>query len=317
MLIVYGPTGVGKTDVALAIAQHIPAEIINMDMGQFYAPLSIGTAKPDWKNSDVPHHLFDIIDTPVNYTVTEYRTLLYKTVEEVLQRGRLPILVGGSGFYLHALLFPPQVAIGDSDISSFYPTGTDLWSELYAIDPKRALSIDKSDEYRIKRALTIWHSTGKLPSSYAPIYQPEVDFIIIFLERDRQELKERINGRVLEMFEHGWIAEAKALIETPWKQFIQRKNLIGYSEIFDYLSSKKSDVDFRLMVNSISAQTRQYAKRQFTFWRKLEREIKKERQYTGTSIGCLETVNLTNTDIHLYINELLKRLPLGEVKKYE
>lgn len=317
MLIVYGPTGVGKTDLALAIAEAIPAEIINMDMGQFYTPLSIGTAKPDWKHSSTPHHLFDIIDTPFNYTVADYRTLLYKTVEEVTQRGNLPILVGGSGFYLHALLFPPQVAIPDVDISFFYKPGTDLWQELYAIDPKRALSIDKADEYRIKRALSIWHATGKLPSSYVPVYKPEADFMIMFLERDRQELKKRINSRVLEMFEQGWIAETKALEDTPWKQFIQHKNLIGYSEIFDYLSSEKTDENFAVMVDKISAQTRQYAKRQFTFWRKLEREIKKENQYTGSNIGCLETVNLTNIEIHLYINELLKRLPLVLGKKYE
>src|SRR5271156_1977599 len=104
MLIVYGPTGVGKTDLALAIAKRIPAEIINMDVGQFYTPLSIGTAKPDWKQSPIPHHLFDIINNPINYTVNDYRTVLYTTVKEILARGNLPILVGGSGFYLHSLL---------------------------------------------------------------------------------------------------------------------------------------------------------------------------------------------------------------------
>ena len=153
MLVVYGPTGVGKTDFALAIAERVPSEIINMDVGQFYTPLSIGTAKPDWKHSAVAHHLFDIIDTPANFTVTEYRSLLYKTIKEVRDRGRLPILVGGSGFYLHALLFPPQAAIPDVDISELYPVETNLWQKLYDIDPERALHIDKSDEYRIKRAL--------------------------------------------------------------------------------------------------------------------------------------------------------------------
>lgn len=310
MLIIYGPTGVGKTDMALAIAADTPAEIINMDMGQFYTPLSIGTAKPDWKNSTVPHHLFDIINTPINYTVSEYRTLLYKTVREVIQRGKLPILVGGSGFYLHSLLFPPQAAIQDIDISSLYSAEANLWDELYAIDPKRAVSIDKADDYRVRRALSIWHATGKLPSSYTPVYKPEMDYMIIFLERDRQELQQRINARVLEMLKQGWIAETQALMGTPWQTFVQRKNLIGYSEIFDYVASEKTDGAFAEMVDKISAQTRQYAKRQFTFWRKLEREIKKERQYTGISIGCLEVVNLTNVEIHLYINELLKRLSL-------
>lgn len=311
MLIIYGPTGVGKTDMALAIAASVPSEIINMDMGQFYTPLSIGTAKPDWKNSPVPHHLFDIIDTPVNYTVSEYRTLLYKTVNEVIARGNLPILVGGSGFYLHSLLFPPQVTVPDIDISHVYSAEANLWQELYSIDPQRALQIDKADDYRIKRALSIWHATGKLPSSYVSVYNPEANYKIIFVERDRKELHERINARVLQMFEQGWIAETQALVGTPWQSFIQKKNLIGYSEIFDYLLTKKTEQDFSAMVDKISAQTRQYAKRQFTFWRKLEREIKKESQYTDTSIGSLEAVNLTNVEIHLYINELLKQLSLS------
>ena len=316
MLIIYGPTSVGKTELALNLAQHIPAEIINMDMGQFYTPLSIGTAKPDWKNSPIPHHLFDIINEPRNFTVSEYRTLLYKKVQEVIERGNLPIVVGGSGFYLHSLLFPPQVAVEDVDISGFYPAGTNLWEKLHAIDPKRALKIDKNDNYRIQRALGIWHATGTLPSSYSSLYSPQADYLIIFVERDRQELKNRINQRVLEMLTCGWIAETKKLVDTDWQAFIQQKKLIGYNDIFDYLVSEKTDKDFSVMVERISAQTRQYAKRQFTFWRKLEREIKKENQYTNTYIGCLETVNITNTDIHVYISDLLERLSLIG-KKYE
>lgn len=316
MLVIYGPTGVGKTDFALDLAQHIPAEIINMDMGQFYTPLSIGTAKPDWQHSTIPHHLFDIINEPQNFTVAEYRQLLYKTVNEVIARGNLPILVGGSGFYLHSLLFSPGVTIEDVDISDLYPAETNLWEKLYAIDPKRALSIDKNDHYRIQRALAIWHATGKLPSSYSSSYDPQADYMIIFVERDRQELKERINARVLEMFKCGWIEETENLIGTAWQEFIQRKNLIGYNEIFDFLLSKQTKNDFSLMVELISAQTRQYAKRQFTFWRKLEREIKKEKQYNGTYIGCLEAVNITNTDIHMYISEVVKKLSLIG-KRYE
>jgi tRNA dimethylallyltransferase len=308
MLIVYGPTGVGKTDLALAIADRIPVEIINMDVGQFYTPLSVGTAKPDWKQSPITHHLFDIIDEPINYTVHEYRKILYKTVKEVIERGNVPILVGGSGFYLRSLFFTQTEMIPDSDVLYVYPQETDLWQELYKIDPERASHIDKADRYRIERALHIWHTTGKLPSSYKSLYNPEVDYILIFVERDRQELKERINARVLTMLDQGWIQEAASLLSTPWQQFVEKKNFIGYKEIFQYELSKKNPLLFSHMVERISAQTRQYAKRQHTFWRKLEREIKIENQYTGTSVGCLETVNLTNREIHLYINELLKRL---------
>src|SRR5204862_4915580 len=105
IVIIYGPTGVGKTDVALTLAHHFPSEIINMDVGQFYVPLSIGTAKPDWKKESTPHHLFDIIDSQSNYTVTEYRNKVQTTIKDIINRGNLPILVGGSGFYLHTLLF--------------------------------------------------------------------------------------------------------------------------------------------------------------------------------------------------------------------
>lgn len=304
MLIIYGPTGVGKTDLALEIAKQIPTEIINMDVGQFYTPLSIGTAKPDWKNSPIPHHLFDIIDTPRNYTVNEYRTAAYKKVEEVIARSALPILVGGSGFYLYSLLFQQGITVEDTNISHVYSKNANWWQELYGIDPVRASQIDPSDTYRLKRALGIWHATGKLPSSLAPIYRPQADYVIIFVERDRQELKKRIDDRVIHMLNSGWIDEAEKLVNTPWQEFLRKKNLIGYGEIFDYLVGKKDNAALRQTAEAISIQTRQYAKRQFTFWRKLEREIKKEKLYTGTYVGCLETVNLTHMNSDAYVNKL-------------
>lgn len=105
MLIIYGPTGVGKTDLALAIASHMPAEIINMDVGQFYTPLSIGTAKPDWKNSPVPHHFFDIINQPDNYTVNEYRAIAYKKIEEISARENCPFWLEVLDFtYIHCCI---------------------------------------------------------------------------------------------------------------------------------------------------------------------------------------------------------------------
>ncbi len=241
--------------------------------------------------------------------MARYRAEVYAKVDEVIARGNLPVLVGGSGYYIHSLLFPPQVEIEDVDISQFYADNTNLWHELLKVDPVRAASIDKADTYRIKRALAIWHATGKLPSSFAPVYNPSVDYILIFLQRDREELKKRINARVLEMMDQGWIAEAGSL-DTAWHEFIEVKNLIGYNEIFDYLSGEKTKKSYDAMVELIQDQTRQYAKRQSTFWRKLEREIKSKSQYTGTSIGCLETINLTEDAIDLYSNQLLDRLPL-------
>lgn len=110
LIIIAGPTGVGKSDVGLALASNINGEIINADVGQLYTPLSIGTAKPEWKESEVPHHLFDVLDKPVDFTVTQYRELLLKTVHDVCNRNRVPIIVGGSSFYLSSLFFPPKGA---------------------------------------------------------------------------------------------------------------------------------------------------------------------------------------------------------------
>lgn len=314
VLIIYGPTGVGKTDLALAIAQRIPAEIINMDMGQFYTPLSIGTAKPDWKSSPIPHHLFDIIDAPKNCTTADYRALFHKTVNEIIARGNLPIAVGGSAFYLHSLFFPSQAAMPAVDSDHLYKNEDNLWEELYAIDPVRAVNIAKTDTYRIRRALNIWHATGKLPSSYKVEYKPEIDYLLLFIERDRQELQKRIDDRVMEMMNAGWIAESEKLIGTAWQPFLEKKKLIGYSEIFDYLTGEKNKDSYAAMIELIRIKTRQYAKRQFTFWRKLEREIKEKSEYTNVSNGYVETVNLTNMTINLYIDELLKKLSilLGE-----
>ena len=307
IMIIYGPTGVGKTDLALSIAEKVPSEIINMDVGQFYTPLSIGTAKPPWKTEAVPHHLFDIISEPRNYTVVEYRSLVSAQIKEIINRGKMPILVGGSGFYLRSLLFPPHeelVECGNTPVN--YKDQENLWDALFSIDPQRAQQIDKNDTYRITRALHIWEKTGKLPTSFVPLYQPIADFLLIHVTRDTQELNERIYKRIVAMIEEGWIDEAKKLLETEWEDFIRHKKIIGYTQIFDFL---KGIIPYDTMISLITHKTRQYAKRQRTFWRMLERDIKQQKNNTASdSIGCIESLNLTNTDIRLYINELLKRL---------
>jgi len=235
ILIIYGPTGVGKTDIALSIGQHISAEIVNMDVGQFYTPLSIGTAKPDWKNCITPHHLFDIINEPKNFSVAEYRTLFLKKVSEIIARGNLPIVVGGSSFYLRSLLFPLDDQLSNND--TMYDISQNSWEILYDVDPQRALSIEKTDTYRITRALEIWKKTGHKPTSFVPSYSPPADFLLLSVSRDISELNTRINARVIEMINNGWIEETKKLCNTPWQAFIETKKIIGYNDIFQYLPS--------------------------------------------------------------------------------
>src|SRR5581483_4744359 len=217
-LIIYGPTAVGKTDIAFKIAKHIPSEIINMDVGQFYTPLSIGTAKPEWKTHSVPHHLFDIVSQPENITVAQYRELLLAKIQEVFNRGRLPIIVGGSGFYLKSILFPPsKMAEQNFTFDDEENSASNLWDQLNSIDPIRAQQIHRNDVYRIKRALELWRTTGKKPSEQAPKYNPPFDYSLIFFTRDRKELYERIDSRVLQMLNLGWLEETRKLIGTDWE----------------------------------------------------------------------------------------------------
>jgi tRNA dimethylallyltransferase len=301
-LILFGPTGVGKTEVALELAQHLPSEIINSDVGQFYTPLSIGTAKPNWRSISIPHHLFDILDKPVDFTVVAYRERFLQTVSQIWQHCHLPLVVGGSSFYIHALFFPPYA--GSEIVSSEYAEydTEKAWQLLYKIDPDRAKQIHPHDRYRIERALAIWHTTGKRPSAFVPRYNPPAPYMLICLTRDRTDLYGRINARTNEMIEAGWIDEVKTLQGTDWEYFVRAKKFIGYSEILDYLEGKR---DLEKTVALIQQETRNYAKRQLTFWRRLEKQLKAEQQTPNTFI---ETVNLTVTDLAIYIKQLSKRI---------
>lgn len=311
IIIIYGPTGVGKTDCALSLAQTRGGEIINMDMGALYAPLTIGTAKPDWQSSAIPHHLFDVIDMPRQVTVAEYRELLIPILESIWKQGNVPILVGGSGFYLKSLFFPPQGApICKSSAYENIPDDQ-LWNHLVHIDPDRAQSIDSHDLYRIRRALDIWYATGKKPSEYVPLFQPIAPFELYFLMRDRRELYERINERVVQMINAGWIEEVQRLVGTEWELFLHEKKIIGYDDILLYLTTKKTELDKKNMISAIQQKTRNYAKRQFTFWRSLQKDLQDAlHEYTDSNLvtrSCLYEINLTHEDCLSAISRCAKQ----------
>lgn len=306
MLIIFGPTGVGKTDLALNIAQYIPAEIVNMDVGQFYTPFSIGTAKPAWQTLPVKHHFFDILDEPKDYTVVDYRKRLLALLPELWDRKVLPIIVGGSGFYLRTLFFPPR---GGSANFVLDKNSSDLWNMLHVIDPIRAAAIQKNDTYRIKRALDIWYATRQVPSQYNPIFDPPADCIILFLTRNRIDLYERINKRVFMMFGQGWLDEVKGIQNTAWEPFLKKKKLIGYDDFLNYLEGPQTAETLAETLSKIQQKTRSYAKRQCTFWRMFEKQIHAldELNLKNTKIK-VESVDLTLMGLDLYIKKLLNTI---------
>lgn len=278
-IIISGPTGCGKTDLSLKLASKIPAEIINADVGQFYESLSVGTAKPDWKNQTVKHHLFDILSEPKNMSVFEFRSLICKKVDKIYQDKKIPIIVGGSQFYLKSLLFPPKefspVCIAEGALN-----GSSLWEELNKIDPARASKIHPNDIYRISRAINIWKKYGKLPSECKPDFDPPFNFIFISILPTRDVVYKRIDARTDLMLDRAenspWVLEVESL-NTQWKNFLNQKGLIGYKEILSWIESGKNKKDFSDLVLKIKTLTRNYAKRQLIFWKSFSDDLTKNR----------------------------------------
>lgn len=294
VLIIAGPTSSGKTDLSLKISETLNTEIINIDVGQFYKPLSIGTAKPDWKNQKVKHHFFDIINQPKDLSVYEFNKIVLNKINEIYQKGKIPILVGGSLFYIKSLFFPPQELkqVENKKIEKFNNlTSEQLWEKLNEIDPARASSIKKNDLYRIKRALQIWQTTGIKPSKYHPRFEPKFNARILFLDIDKEILKERINKRTDEMIKIGWVKEVESLLNTKWEQFLETKKLIGYAQIIQWLQEKKNDLNE--LIKIIQTKTWQYAKRQLTFWKSFKKTLKEEAKRSQKKIAISELHDLS------------------------
>lgn len=275
IIIITGPTASGKTSFAEQLAASCEGSIINADAVQMYTPLSIGTAKPDWRLSPIPQYLFDVVDEPVDTSVVIYRSMVINKVKELASTGKPIILVGGSLFYLTSLFYPPRTIMNNAD-SRDYVFGTTPWEHLNSIDPKRAQELHPNDLYRINRALSIWKSTGIKPSEQKPIYTPPFKATFVCINPQRTILFERINQRVKIMLEGGWIEEAEHLIGTPWQAFITTKGFIGYPELFAWVAGGKKKEELPLVIATIQQQTRVYAKRQIMFWKRLTNMLSKE-----------------------------------------
>ena len=304
IVVITGATASGKSSFSLEIAKELNGEIINADIGSFYTPLKIGTAKPDWQWSEIPHHLFDCISETRDETIVAFRERVKSLCQDIWDRGKVPIIVGGSTMYIKSLFYTqedlPQPSSEDIHAVSKKDNQT-LWKELLLIDPIRAQEIDPADTYRLQRAMLIWKSTGRKPSSFQMNFDPVAPFCFIEMVHDRAVLYERIDKRVDIMMQEGWPTEVQSLIGTEWETFLMRKKMMGYDLLLDHL--REHDEVTPKIVRQIQKITRNYAKRQVTFYKKLKKELV-EAVEAEKCVGIVQECNLTLSDLSLYIKQL-------------
>lgn len=279
VICVVGPTASGKSDLAVEIAKEFNGEIISADSRQVYKGMDIGSAKvPLVKKEDglyyenIRHHLLDIADPKKQFTVQDYKNLAKEAIEDVIGRSKLPIITGGTGFYIDALVYdiqipevPPQDELRE-ELSK--KTTEELYKELKELDPERAEKIDKNNKHRIIRALEIIKTTGKtVPKLKNP--ESPYDPLFIGIKPSRKELKERIEKRLEERLKGNLINEIKNLHEEgiSWERL--ESFGLEYRYAAQYLQKKISEEE---MKERIINESYKYAKRQMT-WLKRNKEI--------------------------------------------
>jgi tRNA dimethylallyltransferase len=295
-IVITGPTGTGKSEYAEALAQKIGGEIINADSAQVYLPLTIGTAKPSWQHSSVPHHLFDCVAVPEEMTAGRWSTLARAAIENCRQRGRVPLVVGGSGFYIASLFFTLNPAVSHAPrVSRAESTTRELYEELIAKDVKRAEKIHPNDRYRILRALALLDA-GEMPSECAPQFTPLGNSTILVIDRDDEELKARIKKRAGAMLQQGWREEI-AELSPEWRDFVVKKKILGYETLMKEANDARAQ-------EAIAQETWQYVRRQRAFLRNLKKRLDHEREKWGNRVPAWRQCFLTSIDPAVYLGEV-------------
>lgn len=271
IVMIVGPTAVGKSDLGVYLAQQLHGEVINGDAYQIYRHMDIGTAKitPE-EMQGVPHHLLDIADPTVAYSVAKFKKAATAMIDTVADRQQLPILVGGTGFYLNSLRLnlplggkAPPTAIRQRWQVALATNGQSwLWQQLAQRDPDAAQQIAPANTRRVIRALEVGELTGRRFSDQ-PQPEPLFSTLVIGLTTDRAVLYDRINARVDAMMQAGLLAEVEQLLKTLPAD-AQAMQAIGYKELVPYLHSQ---AELANCVALIKQHSRHFAKRQLTYFR--------------------------------------------------
>jgi tRNA dimethylallyltransferase len=278
LVVIAGPTAAGKSELAVELAQKLQGEIISADSVQLYKYFDIGTAKLKLEEQrGVPHHLIDILDPDQDFSVAQFQSLARHKIREIQERGKLPFLVGGTGLYIQAVVYPFEFPdtkgyqVIRKDLRRMWGDGKqeEIYQKLKDIDPASAERIDPHDFRRISRALEVYYLTGRLFSSYQqdnkkPLYRVEM----VGITYQRPELYRRIEKRVDKMFAEGLEDEVRSILNKGYSKELKPFQTLGYKQVIQYL---EGDYDLAEAIAEAKKATRRYAKRQLTWFRRDQR----------------------------------------------
>lgn len=280
IIVICGQTAVGKTSLSLQLAKGFAGEIISADSRQIYRNLNIGTDKVSKSlRKGIPHHLIDIKNPDEKYTAGDFVRDADKIIEEIIDRGKMPFVVGGTGFYIKALLeglcdIPPSDPQIRKLIENEIATrgSIAIYEELEKVDPVAAKRVHPNNERRIVHYLEVFRATGKPISEFwqAQKKKKRYDYFVIYLTLDRDKLYRRINDRVDQMIATGLISEVQHLLDMGFTKDLPGMNTLGYVEILDYING---ETDREEAVKLIKQHMRNYAKRQYTWFSKINSDL--------------------------------------------
>lgn len=299
LIILTGPTAVGKTKLSIALAKAVNGEIISADSMQVYQHMDIGTAKIMPKEMDnVPHHLVDVLSPMEDFNIVRFQQMAKQAMEEIYQKGKIPILVGGTGFYIQAVLY--DIDFTESEEDSGYRE--ELWEiartegeetlhqMLREVDPKAAEEIHPNNVKRVIRALEFYKSTGTPISEHNEEQKKKespYQFLYLVLNQDRAILYERIEKRIDQMLQQGLVEEVKSLKEMGCQKDMVSMKGLGYKEILAYLEGETSLDE---AVDILKRDTRRFAKRQLTWFRREKEPVWIEKGSYGSEEEILDHI---------------------------
>jgi len=273
VIAIVGPTAVGKSELALHLAQYFPAEIISADSRQVYRYMDIGTNKPTQaERAFIPHHIIDVVEPDENFSLAMFHQLAIEALKAIQQKGKLPLLVGGSGLYVWSFVDgwtipqvpPDQKLRRQLEARAEQEGGHRLYQELQDIDPAAAAKINPNNTRRIIRALEIYQTTRQPPSQLQRKKAPDFPVLLVGLTQERNELYRKIDLRVDKMIQLGLIEEVEQLLKKGYSHFLPSMSGIGYKQIGQFL---RGEMTLTEAIDKIKYETHKLVRHQYAWFR--------------------------------------------------